>query len=55
MIILSKSGDLKEAAKQLYNALHQLDALDLDLIVIEQMPKHGLGTTLNDRIERATK
>ena len=55
LIILSKSGDLKEAAKQLYNALHQLDALDLDLIVIEQMPKHGLGTTLNDRIERATK
>ena len=55
LIILSKTGNLREAAKNLYKALHELDALDLDLIIIEQMPKHGLGLTLNDRIKRATK
>lgn len=55
LIILSKTGNLHEAAKNLYKALHELDALDLDLIIIEQMPKHGLGLTLNDRIKRATK
>jgi L-threonylcarbamoyladenylate synthase len=53
--ILSKSGDLKEAASKLYDALHKLDSLNLDIIVAEVFPNHGLGKSINDRLERATK
>ena len=53
--ILSTSGDLKEAASKLYNALHKLDSLNLDMIVAEKFPDFGLGKSINDRLERATK
>ncbi|MDF1695393.1 MAG: L-threonylcarbamoyladenylate synthase [Saprospiraceae bacterium] len=53
--VLSSSGDLKEAASSLYAALHSLDKLNLDMIVAEQMPLIGLGLSINDRLERATK
>ncbi|MFK7756599.1 MAG: L-threonylcarbamoyladenylate synthase [Flavobacteriales bacterium] len=53
--VLSPSGDLKEAASNLYSALHELDKLDLDLIVAELFPDYGLGKSINDRLERATK
>lgn len=53
--ILSKSGHLKEAAAKLYTTLHKLDTLDLDMIVAEKFPDTGLGTSINDRLERATK
>lgn len=53
--ILSPTGDLTEAASQLYNALHKLDQLELDVIIAERFPDHGLGRTINDRLERATK
>ncbi len=52
--ILSKSGDLTEAAKKLYAAMHQLDKLNLDLIIAEKFPDVGLGKTINDKLERAT-
>ncbi len=52
-VILSPTGNLKEAAANLYSALHKLDRLDLDLIVAERFPDHGLGKTINDRLERA--
>jgi L-threonylcarbamoyladenylate synthase len=53
--VLSKSGDLKEAASKLYNTLHTLDSLNLDMIVAERFPDFGLGQSINDRLERATK
>lgn len=53
--ILSKSGDLKEAASKLYDALHKLDSLSLDIIVAEVFPNYGLGKSINDRLERAAK
>ncbi|WP_166964197.1 L-threonylcarbamoyladenylate synthase [Yeosuana marina] len=53
--ILSKTGDLKEAASRLYNSLHKLDNLNLDMIVAEIVPDFGLGKSINDRLERATK
>lgn len=52
-IILSKKADLAEATANLYNAMHELDALDLDLIIIEKMPEKGLGISMNDRLNRA--
>lgn len=54
LAILSKSGDLKEAAANLYNTLHKLDSLNLDAIVAERVPDIGLGAAINDRLERAT-
>ena len=53
--VLSISGDLNEAAKNLYAAMHRLDKLNLDLIVAERLPNIGLGKTINDKLERATK
>lgn len=53
--ILSPTGNLAEAASQLYAALHRLDELELDFIIAERFPDVGLGKTINDRLERATK
>ena len=53
--ILSPSGDLKEAASNLYRSLHRLDHLNLDIIVAQKFPDFGLGKSINDRLERATK
>lgn len=50
---LSPSGDLEEAARNLYRHLHALDALGLELIIAEFMPETGLGPAINDRLRRA--
>lgn len=54
-IALSKSGDLAESASNLYDVLHQLDLMHLDVIIAEKFPDYGLGKSINDRLERATK
>ena len=51
--ILSKNGDLNEAMQNFYAALHRLDKMNLDLIIAEKYPNHGLGKTINDRLQRA--
>lgn len=53
--VLSSKGDLKEAAANLYAALHYLDSLGLDSIVAKRFPDIGLGKSINDRLTRATK
>lgn len=53
--ILSASGDPEEAASNLYAALHRLDKCNLDVIIAERFPDKGLGKTINDRLERASK
>lgn len=53
--ILSEKGDLREAATNLYTTLHRLDKLKLDVIIAERLPDIGLGKSINDRLERATK
>ncbi|PQJ75631.1 L-threonylcarbamoyladenylate synthase [Polaribacter gangjinensis] len=52
-IILSPSGNLEAAATNLYDALHELDALQLDVIIAEKLPEIGLGVSVNDRLQRA--
>ncbi|SEP77443.1 translation factor SUA5 [Hyunsoonleella jejuensis] len=52
-IILSEKGDLAEATAKLYDALHQLDHLNLDIIIAEIFPDYGLGKSINDRLQRA--
>lgn len=53
--ILSKTGNINEATKNLYAAMHRLDKSNLDVIIAERLPNVGLGKTINDRLERAIK
>ncbi len=54
-IALSTSGVLVESASNLYDVLHQLDKMHLDIIIAEEFPDYGLGKSINDRLTRATK
>jgi len=51
---LSRQGDLREAACNLYAALQSFDEVPLDLIIAEVFPEEGLGRTINDRLRRAS-
>ncbi|MDI9861620.1 L-threonylcarbamoyladenylate synthase [Flectobacillus roseus] len=51
---LSKTEDLKEAASNLYAQLHELDNLNLDVIVVKLFPTTNLGIALNDKLFRAS-
>ena len=53
-IVLSKDKNYKEAAANLYHAMHQLDQLNLDIIIAERFPNIDLGKSINDRLQRAT-
>lgn len=50
---LSESGDLKEAAANLFEYLHLLDRADIDAIAVMPIPDKGLGAAINDRLHRA--
>jgi L-threonylcarbamoyladenylate synthase len=52
--VLSPTGDLAEAAKNLFAHLRSLDALDLDMLYAELVPNQGLGLAINDRLRRAS-
>jgi L-threonylcarbamoyladenylate synthase len=51
--ILSKKGDYREAAANLFAAMRRLDALGLDLIIAEPIPEIDLGRAIMDRLRRA--
>lgn len=51
--VLSPSGDLREAACNLFSSLHRLDAAGLDIIYAEALPEEGLGRAIMDRLRRA--
>jgi L-threonylcarbamoyladenylate synthase len=50
---LSKTGDLIEAAANLFKVLHEVDALNPGRIAVAPIPVHGLGEAINDRLRRA--
>ncbi|MGV8856196.1 MAG: L-threonylcarbamoyladenylate synthase [Devosia sp.] len=50
---LSPSGDLHEAARNLFAMLHELDALGRPMIAVAPIPDSGLGEAINDRLQRA--
>lgn len=50
---LSKTGDLSEAAANLFEMLHRLDAMGAAHIAVSPIPNHGLGRAINDRLKRA--
>lgn len=50
---LSPTGDLHEAAANLFSMLHELDQPDIDTIAVMPVPETGLGLAINDRLRRA--
>lgn len=56
MFNLSPSGDLIEAAANLFRMLHDADALAQETgqtIAVSPIPSHGIGLAINDRLSRA--
>lgn len=52
-INLSESGDLDEAAANLFAALHVADASSRPRIAVAPVPTEGVGMAINDRLRRA--
>ena len=50
---LSLSGDLVEAAANLFSHLRALDAAGAHGIAVMPIPNEGLGEAINDRLARA--
>ena len=50
---LSPAGDLTEAAANLFEYLHRLDATGAAVIAVAPIPHTGLGVAINDRLSRA--
>ncbi len=50
---LSPSGDIVEAAANLYRMLRELDASEANTIAVSPIPDAGLGEAINDRLRRA--
>ena len=52
--ILSRSGNVEEAARNFFAGLRVLDALPVHAILAEYVPEEGLGKAINDRLRRAS-
>ncbi|MFI5263842.1 MAG: L-threonylcarbamoyladenylate synthase [Candidatus Kapaibacterium sp.] len=52
--ILSRSGDLNEAAQKIFSAMRVLDGTNITVIFAEHFPDTGLGRAINDRLRRAS-
>ena len=52
---LSKNNNLNEAAKNLYSCLRKIKNKGYKSIAIEKIPNVGLGKTINDRLQRASR
>lgn len=51
---LSTTGDLREAAANLYGAMRRLDGAGLELIIAEAVPELGIGAAIMDRLRKAS-
>ncbi len=51
---LSESGDLAQAAANLFDALHRADASAALSISVAPIPHEGIGVAINDRLQRAS-
>ncbi len=52
--LLSPTGDLNEAARNLFAALHWANNQSIKAILAEAVPENGLGVAINDRLRRAS-
>jgi L-threonylcarbamoyladenylate synthase len=55
MVNLSPTGDLMEAAANLFSAMRALDASGAAAIAVMPIPEQGLGEAINDRLRRAAR
>ena len=53
--VLSGTGSMHEAARNIFARLRELDESDVDIILAELVPDVGLGRAINDRLKRAAK
>lgn len=53
--VLSESGNIEEAAANLFRMMRELGGLDIDVILAEKVPEMGLGLAINDRLSRASE
>jgi L-threonylcarbamoyladenylate synthase len=51
---LSVTGNLHEAAHNLFSSLRYFDETDVDVVVAEKFPESFLGRAINDRLYRAS-
>jgi L-threonylcarbamoyladenylate synthase len=52
-VILSPSGNVEEAAHNLFEALRSFDKMPVDIVLTERVPDVGIGRAINDRLKRA--
>lgn len=52
--VLSPTGDLHEAANNLFAYMRELDTMDLEVIIAEFVPEVGIGLAINDKLRRAS-
>ncbi|MEO5603016.1 MAG: L-threonylcarbamoyladenylate synthase [Cyclobacteriaceae bacterium] len=52
--ILSSTGNLDEAARNIFSFLRAFDKLPIEIILAEYVPDEGLGQAINDRLRRAS-
>jgi L-threonylcarbamoyladenylate synthase len=52
---LSKKNDLKQSAKNLYSLLRKIKKDGYKMIAVEKIKNKGIGKTINDRLNRASK
>ena len=52
---LTKTNNLYEAAKNLYTILRKIKKNGFKKIAVEKIPNRGIGKTINDRLNRASK
>lgn len=50
---LSSTGDLAEAAQQLFRVLRLMAEREYDYVAVQLLPEEGLGRAINDRLRRA--
>jgi L-threonylcarbamoyladenylate synthase len=54
IIILSKTGNITEAAAHFFQSLHELDRPEISRIYAQSAPEEGLGRAINDRLQKAS-
>ena len=52
--ILSATGNINEAAQNLFATLHTIDVTDAEIIIAEIVDSAGIGAAINDRLQRAS-
>jgi len=53
IMVLSKTGNITEAAAHFFQSLHELDKPEISRIYAQLAPEEGLGRAINDRLRRA--